>query len=201
MRQLSNGKDRFDPGGRHAVQGRLIPELLHRWLHHPFFLRRPPKSLHRSIFAEEFARQIVAQAQQAGWGSHDLLCTANHLVARVVGESIRRVLPREGLCSRVILTGGGVRNGLLRRLLEEYIPPGTPQEPSDTSGLPAEAMDAAVAALLACYLFDSHPANVPLATGASGQRLLGSLTPGSAANWSRCLQWMTNHELTTPEED
>ena len=32
--------------------------------------------------------------------------------------------------------------------------------------------------------------NVPSATGAVGGRLLGSITPGSTANWARCLSWM-----------
>ena len=44
--------------------------------------------------------------------------------------------------------------------------------------------------LLAVLTVDGVSGNVPSATGAAGPRLLGSLTPGSSANWARCLAWM-----------
>ena len=44
--------------------------------------------------------------------------------------------------------------------------------------------------LLAALTVDGVSGNAPSATGAAGPRLLGSLTPGSSANWSRCLAWM-----------
>jgi anhydro-N-acetylmuramic acid kinase len=201
IQQLSNGKEKLDAGGRLAVQGRLLPELLHRWMHHPYFLRRFPKSLHRSSFAEEFARQTVALAQQPAWSSCDLLCTANHLIARMVGDALHRLLDKQGQCRRILLTGGGVRNGLLRRLLEERVPSGLRVEVSDTRGVPADAKEAMAAALLGCLTLDGVAGNVPLATGASGERLLGALTPGSLANWSRCLQWMTSQESSPIEEE
>ncbi len=50
--------------------------------------------------------------------------------------------------------------------------------------------------MLAALTVDGVPANVPSATGAAGSRLLGSLTPGSSTNWSRCLAWMATQ--TTP---
>ena len=52
------------------------------------------------------------------------------------------------------------------------------------------ARKAVAAALLAALCLDGVPANLPQATGAAGSRLLGSLTPGSSANWARCLTWM-----------
>ena len=42
------------------------------------------------------------------------------------------------------------------------------------------------------------PGNVPSATGAAGSRLLGSLTPGSSANWARCLSWMAAQSAPPP---
>jgi anhydro-N-acetylmuramic acid kinase len=200
IQQASGGKERFDAGGKQAVQGRQIPELLGRWAHHPFLLRRPPKSLHRTVFAEEFARQTVLLAQQNNWGFHDLLCTATHFVARAAGEGLKRSLPRTDTPQRIILTGGGVRNGLLWRLLEEQLA-GVPLEKSDALGMPAEARDATHAALLACLTLDGLPGNAPAATGASGPRLLGALTPGSPSNWLRCLAWMTGQHEEFEDED
>src|SRR5207249_6346100 len=35
MRQLTGGREAYDHGGKHAVQGRCIETLLHQWLAHP----------------------------------------------------------------------------------------------------------------------------------------------------------------------
>src|SRR5205085_6817890 len=48
FQQMGRGRERYDVGGRHAVQGRQIPELLSRWTNHPFLLRRAPTSAHRT---------------------------------------------------------------------------------------------------------------------------------------------------------
>ena len=57
-------------------------------------------------------------------------------------------------------------------------------------GTPAEGRQAVTSGVLAALTVDGVPANVTSATGAAGARLLGHLTPGSAANWARCLAWM-----------
>jgi anhydro-N-acetylmuramic acid kinase len=189
MRQLSGGREAFDPGGKHAVQGRCIEPLLQRWLSHPYLQRRPPKSIPRHGFGEEFAQQAVQLAKQMGWNLHDLLCTATHFVARGITHSVRRFLPERHPAPRALLSGGGVRNGLLWHLLEQQLA-GVSLERTDRLGVPADARKPVTVGLLAALTVDGVPANVPSATGAAGARLLGSLTPGSSANWARCLAWM-----------
>lgn len=197
---LTRGRERMDSGGRHAVQGRHLPELLDRWLLHPFLVSRPPKALHRSQFAEAFARQTAILAQQKGWEANDLMCTATHLAIRAITDSVQRFLPRDFRPARAILTGGGVRNGMIWRLLEEKLGNLT-LERSDAFGVPAEFKEAVDAALLACLFMDQEPGNLPLATGAVGGRFLGSLTPGSLANWTRCLAWLSGRRDLFLEED
>jgi anhydro-N-acetylmuramic acid kinase len=189
MRRLTGGRESYDPGGKHAVQGRCIDALLQRWLAHPYLQKRPPKSLPRHSFGEEFANQAVAQARETSCGLHDLLCTATHFVAHGITGSLRRFLPEGRRIGRVLLSGGGTRNGLLWHLLDQQLP-GVTLERTDRAGVPADARKALSFGLLAALTVDGVPANVPSATGASGSRLLGSLTPGSPANWARCLAWM-----------
>jgi anhydro-N-acetylmuramic acid kinase len=189
MRQLTNGREEYDAGGKHAVQGRCIEPLLDRWLGHPHLLRRPPRSLPRHAFGEEFVAQAVQMARQNQWPLHDLLCTATHFVARCIVGSLQRFLPRERRLGRVLLSGGGVRNGLLWRLLEQQLAP-VPVDRTDRHGVSADARKALGFGVLAALTVDGVPANVPAATGAMGSRLLGSITPGSSTNWARCLGWM-----------
>ncbi|HYV36574.1 MAG TPA: anhydro-N-acetylmuramic acid kinase, partial [Gemmataceae bacterium] len=187
MRHLTSGRETFDPGGKHAVQGCCIEPVLERWLAHPSIQRRPPRTIPVQAFGDEFAAQAVQQARQAQSGLHDLLCTATHFVARCVGEALTRYLPEKP--ARVLLSGGGIRNGFLWKLLEQQVG-GLPLETIDRYGVPGGARKAAAFAGLAALTLDGVPANLTTATGAGGSRLLGSLTPGTPPNWARCVAWM-----------
>ncbi len=189
MHLLTGGREAFDPGGKHAVQGRCIDALLQRWLQHPVLLRRPPKCVPCAEFGPDFLQQAVQLAREWGHNLHDVLCTATHFVARAVVQALRDFVPWPP--ARVILSGGGVRNGLLLRLLEQQLAP-VPLEMLDVHGVPAAARKALTAAGLAALTMDAVPANVPAVTGAAGPRLLGHFTPGSSGNWARCLAWMAN---------
>ena len=190
MRQLTGGRESFDQGGKHAVQGKCLEPLLAEWLGHPFLARRPPKSLPAHLFAESFAAEAMRRARQLGGSLHDLLCTATHFVARGIGSAVQSFLPPDQPLDRVLLSGGGVRNGLLWNLLGQQLP-GVLLVRTDEVGVPAHVRKALSFGMVAALTLDGVAANVPSATGAAGARLLGSITPGSAANWARCLAWMT----------
>jgi anhydro-N-acetylmuramic acid kinase len=187
MRLVTGGRETFDPGGKHAVQGRCLEPLVQRWLAHPALQRRPPRAIPMQMFGPEFAAQAVQQAKQLEGSLHDALCTATHFVARCLGQALSRFLPDRP--ARVLVSGGGVRNGFLWKLLEQQLP-GLPMERIDQHGVPAGARKAVAFAGLAALTLDGVPANVTSATGAAGSRLLGSITPGSPANWARCMTWL-----------
>ncbi|MFQ3649587.1 MAG: anhydro-N-acetylmuramic acid kinase [Gemmataceae bacterium] len=192
IRQLTGNKEQFDSGGRHAVQGKCVDALLDAWLAHPLLQRRPPRGLPRQGFGDEFAKQALEQARRLGASLHDLLCTASHFVVRTLADAVTRYVPTRPAIDQMLLTGGGVRNGLLWRLLAaQWVH--LPLLRTDEVGIPAEYRQALSTALLAALTLDGVPGNVPTATGAAGSRLLGSLTPGASANWSRCVQWMAQH--------
>jgi len=142
------------------------------------------------------AAAAVQQVRQLGGSLHDLLCTATHFVARGITTAARRFLPPGQRIHRVLLSGGGVRNGLLWNLLGQSFE-GIPLQRTDEVGVPADLRKALSFGMLAALTLDGVPANVPSATGAAGSRLLGSLTPGSSINWGRCLAWMAT-QTTTP---
>ena len=106
-----------------------------------------------------------------------------------VGQAIERFVPQRP--TRILLSGGGVRNGLLWKLLEQRLPE-LPLERIDRFGVPSGARKAVAFAGLAALTLDGVPANLTTATGASASRLLGSITPGTAVNWARCLSWMNS---------
>ena len=187
MRLLTGGREPYDTGGKHAVQGCCIEPLIERWLAHPLLQKKPPKNISRQDFGEDFLGQAVQFARHQHRNLHDVLCTATHFVARAIVGAVQRFIPRPA--QRVLLSGGGVRNGLLWSLLEQHLAP-IPLEKIDAYGIPAEARKAVAFAGLAALTMDGVPANLPGVTGASGSRLLGNITPGSSVNWAQCLAWM-----------
>jgi anhydro-N-acetylmuramic acid kinase len=197
MRHLTGGRETYDAGGKHAVQGRCIEPLLQRWLAHPYLQRRPPKTLPRHGFGEEFIAQATQLARQMEWSLHDLLCTATHFVARGITQAMQRYLPAHRPPQCVLLSGGGLRNGLLWQLLAQQLG-SIPMDKTDRAGVPFQARKALAFAVLAALAVDGVPASLASATGAAGARLLGSLTPGSPASWARCVAWMAAQTMPPP---
>lgn len=189
MRLLTNNKEVIDNGGKHAVQGRCLDSLLDRWMQNHFFLKRPPKSLPRWEFGIDFLNRAVEQARRLGGNLHDLLCTMTHFVAHAIADAIHRYLPARP--SRIFLSGRGTRNGFLWHLLQQKLG-AIPVEKLDALGVDATSRQAVGYAGLAALALDGIPVNLPGVTGASGLRLQGQFTPGTSANWARCLAWMSH---------
>jgi anhydro-N-acetylmuramic acid kinase len=197
--QMTGGRETLDPNGKHAVQGRCIESLLDQWMAVTYLKRRPPKSVPRHGFAEDLIMQAVQLAREGRYQLHDLLCTATHFVARSITQSCQRFIPTSRTPTRVLLSGGGVRNGFLWHLLEQQFAP-RPLVKTDQLGIPAEARKSVASGMLAALTVDGVPASLPSATGAPGARLLGSITPGSPANWARCLAWMAG-QISPPSAE
>jgi anhydro-N-acetylmuramic acid kinase len=195
VRRETNQRERFDPSGKYAVQGHCFEELIDRWLTHPYFSTKPPKSLPRNEFGGDFIQQAIRQAGQINATLQDLLCTMSHFLVQTLVQSCHRWLP-ETLNERPVwLSGGGTRNGLMWRLIEQYLPSWKLQR-LDELGIPALSRSAMAAAILAALTLDGVSASTPNATGTVG-RMLGRLTPGSSQNWSRCLRWMFTQSSET----
>jgi anhydro-N-acetylmuramic acid kinase len=198
IRLGSGGRERCDVGGKYAVQGHCLEPLLANWLEHPFFNQSPPKSLPRNEFGTEWINRAARAVAEAKGTLEDFLCTLSHLLVRSVALAWRW-LAKGPTVPTIWLSGGGTRNGLFWRLLEQDLP-GVSLRRLDELGVPCQVRQAAGAAVLAAMALDGIPASSPAATGAVG-RLLGQVTPGEPRNWARCLRWMAEQsatELTHP---
>ncbi|MDY3559643.1 anhydro-N-acetylmuramic acid kinase [Gemmata sp. JC673] len=186
----TKGREFSDLGGKHAVQGRCLEPLLARWADHPHLTRALPKTVHPEAFGRSFLLAAFESARLLGGGLPDLLCTATHLAARAIGAACRAPHMRPDGPRRVLLTGGGVRNGFLWQLVAKQFAGSV--ERADAAGVPALARNAAAAAVLAALTCDGVPGNLPLLTGAAGGRLLGQISPGDGRNWARCSAWLAD---------
>jgi anhydro-N-acetylmuramic acid kinase len=175
----TGGRQSFDVDGQLASRGVVDNALLDRLMETPFFSEPPPKSTGRETFGQELVRELASGltpgALDEGWP--DLLATLSAFTARSIGDAYTRWIAPLGV-DEVYLMGGGAKNpDLGRRITEEL--GSIPVREGGELGLDPEIREAAAFALLAWAHRSGVPANVPGATGSSGPRILGSLTPGA----------------------
>jgi anhydro-N-acetylmuramic acid kinase len=193
--RLTAGQNKFDPGGRLAVQGRKIPELVEHWMRDPYFERPLPRWNPRGVRPERFLMDSMHMAIKAGWSVRDLLCTATHFVAEAVTSSIRRRLPDDLPIDQLVVTGGGQHNGMLLREIGARLPR-LPIIRLGDLGIASEAFGPATIGLLAALQLDQTPGNSTAITGAETPRVLGRLTPGSPQHWQQLLTAVAGSRTT-----
>lgn len=182
-RCASGGSESMDRGGERALRGAVSEEAVVRFLEGPFFTKPPPKSTGKEMFGAGAARDLAlgtfdgrgVEDLDAG-EVDDLLATATAITARSVADA-RSFLPVQSELSRVIVSGGGVRNAALMSMLAALFAP-TPVESLAAHGMDPDAKEAVGFAILANETLAGRPGNVPAATGASRPVVLGKLSVG-----------------------
>lgn len=160
-----------DEAGEVAAAGQVNPELLERWLEHPFLRRRGPRSTGRDTFGEAWVQGLLAGAGP-GVTPGDLLATAVELVAVAVVRGLEE-LP--GRPERLWVAGGGVHNLALMGALERRA--GLPVASSAGLGVDPDAREALVFAALAVRCVLGQGVTRATATGARSGRPLGKISP------------------------
>jgi anhydro-N-acetylmuramic acid kinase len=166
---------RYDAGGEIAARGRADLDVVREFLTDPYFARRPPKSAGREEFGSEYLARFLARTD--GASLEDRLRTAVAIAAGAVAKGIALSSAERGkLPDEIIVSGGGARNTTLLRALEAAVP-GARVSPSDAHGVPVDAKEAMAFAFHAHETWRGRPGNVPSATGADREVVLGSITP------------------------
>ncbi len=161
----------FDRDGLIAAQGRPDENVLADLLADPFFAAPPPKSTGRERFGDAYAAALLARVPGA-----DGVATAVELTARSVAAAVARWTPAG---TEVVASGGGCHHPGLMASLERRLADdgGHALRRFDELFFPGDAKEAVAFALLGYLTLHGQPGNVPAATGASGARVLGSVTP------------------------
>ncbi|MFL6144397.1 MAG: anhydro-N-acetylmuramic acid kinase [Labedaea sp.] len=167
-RMISDGVWRQDVDGELAGQGTVRPDLLGALLADPYYVKPAPKSTGPGHFHTGYLRAALEGLPHVP--AVDLLATLVELTAVTVAQACRGLDP-----GRVVVSGGGTHNPALLAALRRTLAP-VPLVGSDELGLPADAKEAYLAALLGFLTWCGVPADT--ATGATGPRVLGSITPG-----------------------
>ena len=143
----------IDEDGALARQGTIDGPAIENFLAHPYFSRRPPKSLDRDEFAQ-FAPEGLSAADGAAT-----------LAAMTVAAVKRAADYFPAPATRWLVTGGGRHNPVLMSGLERAL--GVSVAPVENVGWQGDALEAQAFAYLAVRSLAGLPLSLPATTGVS----------------------------------
>jgi anhydro-N-acetylmuramic acid kinase len=170
--RITQGALAADVDGRIARAGRVRPDVLGRLLGDPYYRRAAPKSTGREHFDGGYVARMTAGLPAAD--DADLMATLAELTAATVADACTA----HGV-TEVVASGGGVRNPALMDALRRRLAPAG-LTTSSARGLPEDAKEAYLFALLGFLTWHGVPGVMPGVTGARAARVLGRISPGNA---------------------
>lgn len=163
---------RYDSDGAEAASGSAAAEVVREFVSDPFVTRRPPKSAGREEFGASYLRRFLSRTE--GLSYQDRLRTAVEITAGAVARAIS--LSGSGTPDEILVSGGGALNRTLLQSIATALP-GCRVHTTEALGVPVAAKEAMAFAFLAFETVSGRPGNVPSATGARREVVLGSITP------------------------
>jgi anhydro-N-acetylmuramic acid kinase len=170
MRHFTKGKKHFDKNGEWAARGIASEQLLKRWLRHPYFQQKPPKSTGRELFGEPFFKKAIQEMKRLS--PFDSLATLTEFTARSMALNYQTHLPSKP--DKIVLAGGGAANSTLRRAIQKQF--SAKVLTSNELGWPIQAIEPAAFALLAFLRINHRSGNLPETTGANRAVLCGQIS-------------------------
>lgn len=176
----------YDAGGALAARGNPDAAFVARLAEHPFLRRAPPKSTGRDTFGAAWVGEVLRswreRARQRGEldgerSRADLLATAVEFVAASVAHGLEQLHAPPS--APIHVAGGGVHHAVLMEALARRSR--RPVASSDAVGVPPDAREGLVFALLGARCALGIPSTRPSVTGARAGRILGKLSPPALA--------------------
>lgn len=158
--------ENFDHDGAWAAAGKVDDKLLAAMSADPFFLKTPPRSTGREHFNQEWLLRHLAGREIA---PEDVQATLLALTVESIAREARRCE-----AERVLVCGGGARNGTLRKALAVAMH-GVSVDTTDEHGLKADFVEAAAFAWLARERIAGRPGSLASVTGAGRDAILGCI--------------------------
>jgi anhydro-N-acetylmuramic acid kinase len=166
---LTNGAQHYDEGGKWAAQGHVDDALLAQFLSDPYYAAPAPKSTGKEIFHLKYLQHNVGSRDVS---PNDLLAT----LAALTVETVARSVDEYGVVE-LFVAGGGTRNPVIMQGLRARLPQ-VAISLIDDFGIPEDAKEAMLFALLGFLSVNGIAGTVASCTGAAHASVLGAIIPG-----------------------
>lgn len=175
--QSSNGILSCDVDGKLALQGTIQKDWLNRLLTDSYYAEKPPKSTGRERFGTAYAKKLWEEAESLSISLVDRIATVTKLTAITIANEINKYAV-EFEIGEVLISGGGSNNPVLMQEIISSLPDKVIVRKLDEIGIPADAKEAMVFALLGYQYLNKRTNNLPKATGASRRVMMGKVAWG-----------------------
>ncbi len=164
----TGARQTYDKNGAIAAGGQVQAELLEKLLADRYYRAKPPKTAGR----EQYGAALIGQLLETGLALPDLIATATALTAESIALAVRTFAPG---AQELIAAGGGVHNRTLMERLRAAVA-GVRLTTTEEFGIDPDAREAIAFAVLAWRTWNRKSGNLPSATGARHDVVLGSVT-------------------------
>ena len=167
----SQGRLSFDEDGRIAGAGTVDETLLQSFLSEPYYSLPAPKSTGKELFHLQY---LIAHAGPVeSWSIENVMATLLELTVETVAREVEK-----NHLSKLFIAGGGSANPVMMKRLQDRLTQCQVLSIAEL-GINPRAKESITFALIGYLTLHGLPGQIPSCTGADGERLLGSLTPGS----------------------
>jgi anhydro-N-acetylmuramic acid kinase len=164
----------FDDQGKLAAKGQVLDAVLANQMNDTFFQRKGPRTAGREEFGREYVLEFLKRCGSAD--KHDVLATATALTARSIGAAVRKLSKRDRYHDLFVSGGGTCNLTLMEMIRGEVSELDMAVLPTDAAGVPWQAKEAVAFAVLAYQTWHRRASNVPGATGARREAVLGKVS-------------------------
>ncbi|MEK6648754.1 MAG: anhydro-N-acetylmuramic acid kinase [Actinomycetota bacterium] len=167
----SNGKVSFDEDGKLAAAGTVDTDLLNVFLNEPYYSLPAPKSTGKELFHLPYLIERTGPVHS--WNIENLMATLLELTVETVAQEVEK-----NSLSKLYIAGGGSANPVMMKRMQDRLRQCAILSISEL-GIDPRAKESLTVALIGFLTLHGLPGQIPSCTGANGERLLGSLTPGA----------------------
>jgi anhydro-N-acetylmuramic acid kinase len=133
----------YDRNSEIAFSGNVNNPLLNALLAHPFFEEQLPKTTGPELFNLSYLEKAQQTSETTHIAAEDIIATLSAFTATVISKAVSQY----GADAHLFISGGGGRNPFVVQQLEKMLPD-TVIDKTDKLGIPADAKEAILFALL-----------------------------------------------------
>ncbi|KAF1297376.1 anhydro-N-acetylmuramic acid kinase [Enterococcus sp. JM4C] len=159
----------YDKDGQYAADGVVDEMVLAKMMSHPYLKKDFPKTTGREDFGREYTAQLI---EAYDLSANDWIRTATLFTAKSIAEALAPFISGK---TELIIGGGGSYNKVLVAMIKENLPEVAVKTQEDL-GNSSEAKEAIAMVILGNQTYHHLPSNVPSATGAAKEVILGKIT-------------------------
>ncbi|MFN8672166.1 MAG: anhydro-N-acetylmuramic acid kinase [Candidatus Sericytochromatia bacterium] len=177
----SLGRYTYDKDGEFAASGNINRNILQELLNNDYFKMQPPKSTGRELFGVDYTN--ILWEKYIHEKAQDLIATITFFTAKTIVEAYQNFLPN--MPDEVVISGGGAKNKTLVKFIKDLLPKTVKVTNFEEYGIISDAKEAVAFAVLGYCTFFGITNNLPSATGAKENVIMGKICP--AKNFNRIL--------------